>query len=612
MEKEKKVLNKTLILGIFALALLGIFIVNLKFASAAGTYCAERTTFNGTCQNVPLSQVNKSFAYAPTSCQYTSFCRAGTCVDTNSGNCMPNTASYTCGQSPGGVWYDDVPDNLPLCKQGCCLIGDQAAFVTQTRCNQLSTQYSLSSTFRSDITDEATCLASAQPQAKGACVYETSAGRTCKFTTKQDCQTIATNGVNTNFHSGFLCSNPDLGTNCAPTDQTTCLPGKDQVYFVDSCGNPANVYNSDMFRSKGDYNISYWSYTPGINGVANPAIVTSSSTNDVVKKDGNCDYYSGTTCRQFDSSIDGNSKRPSSGSYLCRSLSCSSAVSGTLASNFNKTYGYFPQNGETWCGTENSKGIQLGDNVGLTGGKSTAGGITVSNLDKGNNLPGSRDVRFVCYNGEVTVEPCADYRQEICSQTTIEGTKVKAASCVVNRWRDCYSQTSNTTCLDTGKRDCEWVVGVSIRKDSNGVPLVMNNRGSLVAQANITDSRPGASCVPRYAPGLSDSEAQQVCSIASTNCLVTFSTDIFNRTIASQSGSWWNKIFPGISPNYNYRITCFNDNGTVVQSWLDNQTNICYSLGDCGVSSDYLGGSGLNTKEDLYIVIQGNNTNSSS
>jgi len=38
----------------------------------------------------------------------------------------------------------------------------------------------------------------------------------------------------------------------------------------------------------------------------------------------------------------------------------------------------------------------------------------------------------------VSVEACADYRQEVCLQSDIDG--FKTAACRVNMWQDCSAQ----------------------------------------------------------------------------------------------------------------------------------------------------------------------------
>ena len=55
------------------------------------------------------------------------------------------------------------------------------------------------------------------------------------------------------YNKGKLCTANELNTICEPTNQTTCVDGKDQVYFLDSCGNYANIYDSTKINDEG-----YW------------------------------------------------------------------------------------------------------------------------------------------------------------------------------------------------------------------------------------------------------------------------------------------------------------------------------------------------------------------
>ena len=72
------------------------------------------------------------------------------------------------------------------------------------------------------------------------------------------------------------------------------------------------------------------------------------------------------------------------------------------------------KNGESWCEYEG----KIGD---------------------GRDVVGSRHVKHICFMGEERIEPCADYRQEICvqSDTTLENGKTfSEAACRINNWRN--------------------------------------------------------------------------------------------------------------------------------------------------------------------------------
>src|SRR3972149_6637514 len=180
----------------FAIFALGIFLllIILKTNTAEAlspSYCCEKTTQGKWCQNVGDKNncdTSNGLRSVPTSCDATSYCKPGTCVNTQDGVCMENTPQRTCedpiGGKTAGKWYDSSVDSVPQCRLGCCLIGEQAAFTTQIRCKQLSSLYGLETNYRTDINSEIACIASAAPKVKGACVFEQEFQRTCKLTTR--------------------------------------------------------------------------------------------------------------------------------------------------------------------------------------------------------------------------------------------------------------------------------------------------------------------------------------------------------------------------------------------------------------------------------------------
>src|SRR3989344_1419822 len=81
-----------------------------------------------------------------------------------------------------------------------------------------------------------------------------------------------------------------------------CLPGKDEVYFVDSCGNTANIYDASKIDDK-----RYWSTIFDKSEACNP-----NSPNANSKNCGNCNYLQGSYCRDAQK---GNS--PTYGDSIC-------------------------------------------------------------------------------------------------------------------------------------------------------------------------------------------------------------------------------------------------------------------------------------------------------
>ncbi|MCF7910325.1 hypothetical protein K9L16_01480 [Candidatus Pacearchaeota archaeon] len=482
------------------LILLGIFLFSINSVNALVNNCCERTVDGAWCQNAPAEQCDSSFRSVPASCEATSYCKLGCCYDSQEGTCMENTPQKVC-EDNNGIWEESASCEIPQCELGCCLIGDQAAFVTQIRCKRLSQLYGLEINYRTDIQNEIQCIASATSDVKGACVFEKEFETTCKVTSQKECNTMSSSEISdVKFHKGFLCTAPSLETNCAALDKTTCVDGKDGVYFIDSCGNIANIYDSSKTW---DRDKNYWTYIAEYKEDMNICGSDSNTGSANSATCGNCDYYLGSTCKQYERGHD--SRRPEVGDYICRDLGC-------------EYEGRKYEHGETWCAS--APGIE-------------------------DNAPGSRYFRLVCYNSEVTVEPCADFRQEICLESEING--FKTAGCVVNKWQTCTSLTNQEDCEKQSKGDCEWI-------DSS--------------------TEGGIKCIPKYSPGLefwpSDSgekkgDAQETCSIGSVTCQMKFEKSL--------TSGW----------------ECVENCHCQGEAWKQQMKQVCLSLGDCASQENYLG-----------------------
>lgn len=497
-----------LILGMF----LAVSILSLTNSQDA-SYCCEKTTEGAWCQNSAQENCDSEFRSVPASCEATSYCKLGTCFDSEEGRCLENTPQKLCNEE-GGVWEDKDVEEVPQCQLGCCLLGNQASFVTQTRCNRLSSIYGLENNFRNDVENEVSCIALATSDEEGACVYEDSeniGSRTCKRTTRGECNEMSSSGINdsnSEFFPGQLCTKQDLNTNCAKTENTRCVEGKDEVYLVDSCGNIANIYDASKIENQ-----NYWSE---IKAKSETCGTGSQDGNADSASCGNCNYFLGSTCKEYERGED--RQKPIYGDNICRDLGCEWK---------GKAY----KHGETWCA--NTRGVE-------------------------ENLPGSRNFRLVCYNGDVTVEPCADYRQEVCIESKVNG--FSNAACRVNRWQDCTLQEGKQNCENEDRRDCQWLEGVKINgsSDENGT------------------------CVPENPPGFdfwnANTDASKECSQASVVCNVKCEDPMSgDKTCSSDLG-------------------CVDDSGDVSEEWKNSMNELCVSLGDCGASTNYMGIQGYNNE----------------
>ena len=214
-----------------------------------------------------------------------------------------------------------------------------------------------------------------------------------------------------------LCTDPSLNTNCEKTENTVCLQGKDEVYFVDSCGNAANIYDSTKRN-----NIDYWKKV-----VPKEQACNSGNNNANSISCGNCNYFSGSVCKTYSRTEDSNS--PKYGNNICRDLDCYDTYDG-------KDY----KHGEAWC-------------------------IYDENLKNGSALAGSRYWRHLCIEGKEIVEPCGDYRQEVCIQNTVnnEGVVFNFAKCRLNNWRQCLGLEKNE--CSKYPEDCFWNLSYRTRQE---------------------------------------------------------------------------------------------------------------------------------------------------
>ncbi len=547
--------NKKLQVGFEICLIVAGFIFSLGFVSAdasifpAFNVCCEKTIGGAWCQDTLEENCDTSgnLRMTPTSCEATSFCKKGCCFDSKDGLCMEGTPQKVC-ENAGGVWSDDAQCNIPQCELGCCIIGDQASFVTLTRCKRLSNIYGLNTDFRTNVGDEISCIGIAQSQDKGACVYETDEfERTCRFTTRGECLNIE----NSEFKKDYLCSAEELATNCGKTTRTMCIDGKDEVYFVDSCGNPANIYDS----SKVDDAV-YW------NKIVSKADSCSLSKSGDPKC-GNCDYFGSSICGKGSATY---------GDYNCRNLECKDDEG-------NKW-----KNGESWC-------------------------VYDGKIGEGSDAVGSKHFRYVCMNGEITIEPCADYRNEVCIQDFIETSSgdFTEAACRINRWRDCLDQKEEEDCLNTDRRDCYWLegvfwsgVGVATTTQSDTSTSGVFGSGStggfsggstggfeggitgqaiapITGRASEEDGPEkspagaqlgGGICLPEIPAGLmfwNQGDAQSVCNYGSSVCVVKYEE----------------KLTGGGK--------CVDNCECLEVGYAQKMNRVCSSLGDCGAYVNYVG-----------------------
>ena len=557
-------MNKKNFIAFGIILLISILFLNIVYAETS--YCCERLKNDGPwCQSAAAGEcatginpfTEALYKNIATSCESTSYCKLGTCVNSLQGSCLPNTPQIVCNKE-GGIWKSADIEDLPECQLGCCLLGNQAAFTTLTECNKLTSESGLIINYRSDIQTELECIASITSDEIGACVFERDYQKTCMMISQTECNQIKlstydgeedvgnVNEETVKFHRGFLCSASELGANCGPRGGTNCIDEK--VYFMDTCGNPANVYDYSKLNDN-----NYWTY------IQEPSC-DNGEGNKNSKTCGACDYFSGSICKGY-SQV--GSTRPTYGTNICASLDCT----------YNgKKY----LHGETWCG-DNSK-------VGLVG----------------KNLPGSRYFRMICYSGEVSIEPCSEFRSKICVESEINS--FSTAECAPNLWQDCANTSLKEDCLDTYARNCKWISGYSILK-------IMDAEGNI-KDLGRDEKNVSGSCVPKYSPGFDfwagEGYGPELCSLGSSVCTAEYEIGIFASKKKLEKEDWDYRISKCVKncyclPGYKsgnakdkYENNKPSSDPKSYDAWISMMDNICTSLGDCGNKKNYLGFFGDN------------------
>ncbi|MGV8152122.1 MAG: hypothetical protein ACP5OG_03500 [Candidatus Nanoarchaeia archaeon] len=543
----KKIKNILIIGMLLISSAFSLYLVSAEaYPWPAYNVCCEKTKSGAWCQNTLKENCDTNFLSAPTSCESTSYCKPGCCYDSQEGLCMENTPQKVCGQSNGTWDGSSNTCDIPQCSLGCCVIGNQASFVTLTRCKRLSSLYGLETDFRKNILDEVTCIATASTGDRGACVYESEYQRTCRLLSRGECTKIQ----GSEFYKDYLCTAEELATNCGPTEKTMCVDGKDEVYFMDSCGNPANIYDAGKIKEK-----SYWK---NIIDKSEACGYGANNANAGSKTCGNCDFFGGSICQKGSANY---------GEYSCKDLNC-----------YDVSNGNDYKNGESWCSYDGKTGNGL-DSV------------------------GSRQYRHVCMYGEELIEACADFRNEVCYEGKVTDTDFREAACRVNRWKDCVDQIEEEDCLNTDKRDCYWVPGISLLVQTGSTSNANSNLQGQTFQGGNSATFSGGTttraispitgnsifggdddeeeesdggvilggagvCLPNVPAGFKfwDSSSSSMCSIGNSKCVVKYEKGLIG------GGE-----------------ECVENCECLEAGYVQKVNQVCTSLGDCGAYVNWVG-----------------------
>ncbi len=341
------------------------------------------------------------------------------------------------------------------------------------------------------LVDDASCnLAQCQ---KGCCVL----GNNALWTTQGNCE-IETGflGLETDFKPEinseieciFLAEKDDegacvLGNDCKFTTRGECSSRNGDFYKNTFCSDSSFENNCVAKDNK-----------QCVEGKDSVYWFDSCGNKEGVAEE--CNLFTGTYCGLV------------AGNYDCKSVDC--MVDGKKR-----------KNGESWCEYEG----MIGD---------------------GKDVVGSRHIKHICYMGEERIEPCQDYRNQICveSEVDLEGSETfSEAACRINQWRSCLDYNTIEDKEESAKKckenpDCT-TKGVHIDKFNFDL------------------------CTPKYPPGFDltneagGRNAEMVCSMGSQKCTVVY---------VKRISGWKCEV------NCDCKDTIFTQQ----------MNDFCTSLGDCG------------------------------
>lgn len=554
-------------------------------------------------------------------------CALGTCQDTEHGVCAPNSFQGGCDTSNGFIWYEGVDERtVQACKKGCCILGTEARLMTELECNRTAAENGLeygtdNANFDSTINDELVCSLVGQRGVIGACTYgpsvENPGKNDCRRTTQDECLSLTginpTTGVIATpnspamgFHEGELCSNPNLNTTCTPHNYTSCVDGLDEVFWFDSCGNQENIF--DASRAADSEYLSKM--------IPKDQLCQMGTESDPLANQETCG-----NCNRIFSSMCGNASEEGKklvnpdgsnpkGDVICADLRCRDP------SDNNR----IRENGETWCAYQTKFGVMgfdgnilgslgnalpftIGDTTtqqsdlgedssgGSVGSVQISGGSPFSLIGGIGGLgirsiapPGSLYFRKSCQDGNIEITSCANYRNEICTETQAEnpdtGKTYSVAACRMNRWQECLNYNPKQ---QSGS-------GLDKVKMMEAMGKCMLDPDCFVKYVNVEDTPlKYPICLPKYPPGFDQSSdgqqgANGVCGFGTNKCVAVF---VKKSAFLGLGGCYWECVA---------NCGCVAEKKTDPNSaqpsrnFVQEMNNLCTSLGDCGTKVNYKGG----------------------
>ncbi len=385
---------------------------------------------------------------------------------------------------------------VDYCKQGCC-------YSTKTGwCNKATPQLLCNDKW----VEDKDC--NIKECSRGCCVI----GRNAIFTTERNCE------VKTSFFGLAKDFRPEVKTEleciflAEKDDEGACVYGESCVIDTrENCKNKGGDFNKGKYCSDESLGTECKAHERAGCFEQKVYWYDSCGNREEVKEE--CSIFAGTMCGLVGTE------------YKCKSLSCGVTIDGKQVTK---------KNGESWCEYEGTIG-------------------------QGRDVAGSRHIRHLCFMGEERIEPCQDYRNQICvqSDTPINDSKevFTEAACRINNWRVCLNY--NTEGAEKMQEKC------SINPDC------------FVKEVIVDEYFRFPFCAPEYPPGfdmtseVGGKSAEAVCALGNQQCTVTYVKEI--------DGDW----------DCMANCKCKEKHDGIL--FTQQMNALCASLGDCGAKANIAG-----------------------
>ncbi len=352
------------------------------------------------------------------------------CERTTSGDSCVYTARRDCDLNYNTAYT--TCDQTTYCKPVCCVDTQSGVCykqVSASTCNQRG---------GTPLPNSPNC--DAQQCRSGCCQI----GNQCSLQTEKSCQKLTSRyptlqGQDTfdeSITNEFACI-----LQCRQDEEGCCVQGEQCTYttrgqcsgdfklnkFCSDSSLPCGVRAQDHKACVEDSDDVYW--------------FDSAGNKEGIAED--CDYTQGTKCGLVNNQA------------VCKSLDCADTQDFPTTNIHDSQMGKFRHNGDSWC-------------------------VYESGVGEFRDRPGSRHYRHLCINGEEIIEPCRDFREQICLQgkVTVAGKEHTNSQCINNEVYDSLV-IENISSVQRGFKFWESVGGETDR----GTP---KREGSeLCAQANV-------------------------------------------------------------------------------------------------------------------------------